>query len=117
MSDKRRQHEREIVVSFSVGVQLDDSTFMESQIFDCTVKGAFVKCAISQCPAVGGTVMLRGEYRRIPYSIEAVVKWKGHSATHDCDGFGIEFPHEPTAFRRIAMAPSVIPSIPAPDLY
>jgi hypothetical protein len=117
MSEKRRQHERDIVISFPVGIQLDDSTFMESQIFDCTVKGAFIRCDLAQCPNVGTTVLLRGEYRRIPYSIEAMVKWKGHSATHDCEGFGIEFTHEPTAFRRFAMAPSVIPSIPAPDLF
>lgn len=117
MNDKRRQQDREILVSFPVGVQLDDCTFMETQITDCTTHGAFVQCPLSKAPPIGATILLLGEYRKIPYRIEAVVRWKGKSATHRIEGFGIEFTHEPTAFRKIATASSVIPSMPAPIPY
>lgn len=117
MEKGKRQHEREIIVSFPVGIQLDDVTFIETQIFDCSVHGAFVKCDAEKSPDVGKNILLRGEYRKIPYRIEAVVKWKGTSVEHNCPGFGIEFTHEPTAFKRMIQAPSVIPSMPASSPY
>ena len=117
MKDSQRQHEREIVISFPVGIQIDDATFIETQIFDCTINGAFVQCDEETTPDIGKSILLRGTYRRIPYRIEAIVKWKGRSNEHNCFGFGIEFLHEPTAFKRMAQEPSVIPSIPAPMPY
>ncbi|MBN2715878.1 MAG: PilZ domain-containing protein [Deltaproteobacteria bacterium] len=114
MEHSQRQQEREILISFPVGIQLTDTAFIETQIYDCTIHGAFVSCDKENLPPVGRMVLLRGSYRRIPYSIEAMVKWVGTSVEHNCSGFGIEFMHEPTAFKRMAQAPSMIPSAPAP---
>ncbi|MCP4677207.1 MAG: hypothetical protein GY854_17165 [Deltaproteobacteria bacterium] len=111
--EEKRVERRDTMISWECRFSFNHSEYIASEIFDCSVHGAFIRAEKDVCAAMkqGESVMISGSIWSMPFELVATVRWIGYSQNHQCDGFGIEFERAPTVFRLVSNPPASVYSM------
>jgi hypothetical protein len=75
-----------------------DGVVQNGTVLDISAGGCFIRPELKSTAPAEGTdleITFSAESGKLPMVVRGVVRWRGFSKTHECQGFGVEFARKP----------------------